>query len=75
MAVMSIPMVSVQFKRAYQNYAPGRTYQMTPGYADSLRRMGYAEIVPDVPEVRQAVTPEPVAVERAVAPIKRRRKK
>jgi hypothetical protein len=68
-------MVSVLFKRAYQTYMPGRTYKMVPGVADSFRRMGYAEIVPDEPEVRQAVTPEPVAVEQAVAPPKRRRKK
>lgn len=68
-------MVSAEFKRPFQGYVPGKRYRFAPGYADSLRRMGYIDIVPDEPEVRQAVTPEPVAVERAVAPPKRRRKK
>ena len=67
-------MVSVRFKRGYQTYLPGRTYQMVPGYADSLRRMGYAEIVPEEVEVRQAVTPEPPAVEQAIKPRRRRKK-
>jgi hypothetical protein len=74
MAVKTIPMVSVEFKRAFQGYVPGKVYRFAPGYADSLRRAGYLDIVPDAPEVRQSVTPEPVAVEQAVTP-KRRRKR
>jgi len=74
MAVKSIPMVSVEFRRPFQGYVPGKRYRFAPGYADSLRRTGYLEIVPDEPEVRQAVTPEPAAVEQAVKPRRRRKK-
>jgi hypothetical protein len=59
--------IRMRFTRSYQIWRVGQEYDFTPGLARSLELTRLAVRV-DVPELRTAVAPQPVA-EQAEAPI------
>lgn len=71
----TIELVSVRFVRPYMAYRSGQVAQVTGGVARSLELQRYA-VRHEEPQLAFATAPEPQAMERAEAPVakKRRRK-
>lgn len=71
----TIEFVSVRFVRPYQAYRTGQVVQVPGGLARSLELQRYA-VRHQEPQLAFATAPEPAAMERAEAPVakKRRRK-
>lgn len=70
----SIDLVSVRFVRPYQVYRPGQVVKVTAGVARSLELQRYA-VRHDEPQLQFATAAEPVAMERAEAPVAKKRRK
>lgn len=74
--IMAVETSTVRFRRPYQNYRTGKTYDLPKGFVRSLEIMGLVDRVTE-PQLELAIAPEP-EVERAVMPAAkrpRRRKK
>ena len=71
----TLELVSVRFVRPYQAYRTGQIVEVTGGVARSLELQAYA-VRQKEPQLTFATVPEPAAMERAEAPVakKRRRK-
>lgn len=71
----TIKLIRVRFVRPYRAYRPGQLADVTGGLARSLELQRYA-VLHQEPQLAFATAPEPAAMERAEAPVakKRRRK-
>jgi len=67
--------VKVQMQRSYMRYRTGQVVTVTAGLARTLELAGYAKRVADEPKFEFATAPEPADLERAEAPMGKRRRK
>ena len=67
--------VKVQMQRSYMRYRTGQVVTVTAGLARTLELAGYAKRVQDGPQFEFATAPEPAGLERAEAPMGKRRRK
>ena len=72
---MTMDGVKVQMQRSYMRYRTGQVVTVTAGLARTLELAGYAKRVTDVPQFEFATAPEPAELERAEAPMGKRRRK
>ena len=72
---MTMEGVKVQMQRSYMRYRTGQVVTVTAGLARTLELAGYAQRVTDVPQFEFATAPEPAGLERAEAPMGKRRRK
>ena len=72
---MTMDGVKVQMQRSYMRYRTGQVVTVTAGLARTLELAGYAKRVTDVPQFEFATAPEPTDLERAEAPMGKRRRK
>lgn len=70
----SIETVSVRFVRPYQAYRAGEVVGVTAGLARSLELQCYA-VRHQEPQLAFATAPEPASLERAEAPVAKKRRK
>ena len=70
----TIETVSVRFVRPYQAYRTGQVVDVTAGLARSLELQRYA-VRHTEPQLAFATAPEPASLERAEAPVAKKRRK
>lgn len=70
----SIETVSVRFVRPYQSYRAGQVVDVTAGLARSLELQCYA-VRHKEPQLAFATAPESASLERAEAPVAKKRRK
>ena len=70
----TIETISVRFVRPYQAYKAGQVVDVTAGLARSLELQRYA-VRHTEPQLAFATAPEPASLERAEAPVAKKRRK
>jgi hypothetical protein len=70
----TIELVAVRFLRPYQAYRTGQVVEVTGGLARSLELQRYA-VRHVEPQLQFAAAPDPASLERAEAPVAKKRRK